>query len=94
MKENFNITKLPYGIKLVDLIISGAKTDELFVKLPVEYFNKWKNYPVLGFNEEDSNSETTSNAKFFNLKMLPIESSNLNDFLHPYDTVLKTPFLR
>ena len=27
MKENFNITKLPYGIKLVDLIISGAKTD-------------------------------------------------------------------
>lgn len=93
MKENFNITKLPYGIKLVDLIISGAKTDELFVKLPVEYFNKWKNYPVLGFNEEDSNSETTSNAKFFNLKMLPIESSNLNDFLHPYDTVLKTPFL-
>lgn len=93
MKENFNITKLPYGIKLVDLIISGCNTDELFVKLPAEYFNKWKSYPVLGLNEDDSNSETTSNAKFFNLEMLPIKSSNLNDFLHPYDAVLKNSFL-
>lgn len=57
LENKFGIKKLPYNIKLIDLILDTDNTDELFVELPKEYFLGWDSYPCLGEEVKESSSD-------------------------------------
>jgi hypothetical protein len=46
-KKTLKLEKLPYNIKLRELILEGCLTSDLFVDLPAVYFLNWQRYPTL-----------------------------------------------
>lgn len=92
LKNNLGIVSLPYDLKLIDLILDGDNTDELFVELPSEYFISWVNYPFLGEGFNKGSNELINNSMYFNINIIDCELDDLSDFLHPYDLNLKELF--
>lgn len=93
LKNNFNIEKLPYDIKLLDLLLKSPSSYELYVQLPKELFQSWKNYPLLHaeFNELTEDLEV---ALYFDCHLLSIDSFELKDLIHPYDSKFKEVFVK
>ncbi|TIH19275.1 hypothetical protein D0S45_03585 [Marinifilum sp. JC120] len=86
--------KLPYGVKLVDLIACGALIPELFVQLPEQMFKAWVGYPVLGTTSDDLLCEASEAARLYEISISPFYSDGrLTEFCHPYDSSLKEEFV-
>lgn len=92
IEKKFGIKKLPYDIKLIDLILDGDNTDELFVELPKEYFLNWERYPCLGEQVKESSSDFVKNATYHDVYIISHDDSELLDFIHPYDSSLNELF--
>lgn len=90
LSEKLNIKKLPYNLKLLDLILEGCISPDLFVQLPITYFNSWTNYPVL----EPVNGSHDKDIAYYNLIIIPRDETQLSDFCHPYDAKLKKSFIK
>ncbi|WP_339890463.1 hypothetical protein [Neptuniibacter pectenicola] len=84
LEKKFGIKELPYDIKLIDLILNGDNTDELFVELPKEYFR--------GERVKESSSDFVKNAAFHDVYITSHDDSGLRDFIHPYETSLNKSF--
>ncbi|MGY6452809.1 hypothetical protein ACXIVA_23180 [Vibrio parahaemolyticus] len=87
IKKTFGINKLPYNIKLIDLIRANDKNYELFIDIPEEYFNEWESYPHLGGIESTEATKATG-ATYSDIHIISTEDEGLPDLLHPYDTIL------
>jgi len=85
LKDKFAIEKLPYDIKLSELILKGALTPELFVKLPASFFKKWSNFPEHPASWKGDETEEEAAAGYFDIHHFPPKILSLNDLLHPYD---------
>ncbi|EOX1786402.1 hypothetical protein ACPD1L_001392 [Vibrio cholerae] len=93
MEKSFGIKKLPYDIKLLDLVKTNESMYELFVELPVEYFNEWERYPILGYaNRHEDNK--IRNASYYDILIHSVQDEQLSDLIHPYDTTLRDTFLK
>ncbi|WP_166167703.1 hypothetical protein [Acinetobacter sp. SA01] len=92
LKTNFDLQKLPYDMKLLDLLVASPSSYELYVKLPEEFFKSWKNYPSLGDNFDDMNEDLNS-VFYFDLVLLSTDSFEIKDLVHPYDSNLKQSFV-
>lgn len=86
LEKSFGIKRLPYGIKLTDIIERNNNFCDLFVELPKECFE----LDEKGIKHKSSN---IYNASFYDLLILPMTGSSLIDMLHPYETTLKEPFV-
>jgi len=85
LKDNFGLEKLPYDLKLPKLIIAGALSPDLFVKLPNSYFKKWTNFPEHPADWQGNESKIEEAASKYNIHYYPSSELALNDLLHPYD---------
>ncbi|MGI2022263.1 hypothetical protein [Shewanella glacialipiscicola] len=92
LENKFGIKKLPYNIKLIDLILDTDNTDELFVELPKEYFLGWDSYPCLGEEVKESSSDFVKNSAYHNIYIISHNDSGFLDFLHPYESSLNESF--
>ena len=93
LSKMFGVNSLPYGLKLIDLVLLGCFSADLFVKLPKEYFLKWKNYPIVSAQFDDDMDEKDKYARFYNLHITVGDETKLNDFANPYDTSLRESFV-
>lgn len=93
LKTNFDLQKLPYDMKLLDLLVASPSSYELYVKLPEEFFKSWKNYPSLGDNF-DSLNEDLNSVFYFDWVLLSTDSFEIKDLVHPYDSNLKESFVQ
>lgn len=92
LKTNFDLQKLPYGMKLLDLLLASPSSYELHVKLPEEFFKSWKNYPSSGDNFDCMNEDLNS-VFYFDWDLLSTDSFEIKDLVHPYDSNLKQSFV-
>ena len=92
IEQNFGIKRLPYDIKLVDLILNGKNTDDLFVELPKDYFLDWSGYPALSERVKESSSDFIKNAVNHYIDIIPHDDLSFIDFIHPYDSNLNESF--
>ncbi len=95
LEKSLDIKRLPYNIRLIDLILEGYLDCDLFVRIPNEYFFKWKDYPFIGGDLDDNNDEIIKYASYYELSM-DFEYENefdLSQFGHPYDLSLKNDFV-
>lgn len=93
MGNTFGIKKLPYDIKLLDLIKKNESMYELFVELPVEYFNEWERYPILGYDNKNKDNKIR-NASNYDIRICSVPNEQLSDLIHPYDSTLRDTFLK
>lgn len=82
------LTKLPYDIKVIDLVISHCLDTDLFVELPKLFFENWKNFPII----ENHPSDDLKDVGFYNLVIISDNVSSLSELSHPYDEELKDRF--
>lgn len=87
--KKVGIEKLPLGITLSDLVLSGALAPSLYVVLPREYFDGWINFPEC---PRQSSSDDHTLARMYSCQPLPQQAKALNELLHPYDGELKATF--
>lgn len=92
LEEFLGIKKLPYNINLIDLVLEGLFTSDLFVKIPKEYFITWKNYPMLKADFGSELVEDINDAGLYNINIWVGDKTDLFDFSHPYDLSLKKRF--
>ncbi|MEG1313553.1 MAG: hypothetical protein RSD40_04485 [Bacilli bacterium] len=92
LKNNFDITKLPYNLKLLDLLIASSSSYELYVHLPLEIFESWENYPKLTGDIDIPDSDLKV-AFLYDFDFVGDESTEVKDLLHPYDLELKESFV-
>jgi hypothetical protein len=93
LKDNFAIEKLPYDIKLSELILNGALSPELLVKLPASYLKKWSNFPEHPAAWTGVKNAAEKAAGNYDIHLFSPKSLALTDLLHPYDcTPLKIDF--
>lgn len=92
LNSNFDLRKLPYNIKLLDLVIASPSCYELYVALPSEIFENWENYPYLTGGVNILNPELRV-AYSYDFEFVGEENPELKDLLHPYDTDLKESFV-
>lgn len=92
VEKNFGIKRLPYDIKLVDLILNGKNTDDLFVELPKDYFLDWSSYPTLSNRVKESSSDFVKNAVHHYIDIISHNDLSLLDFIHPYESSLNENF--
>lgn len=89
--KKIGMEKLPFGIRLSDLILCGALKPSLYVTLPRDHFDGWSNFPVFP-RQSDSNDENL--AGMYSCHLLPEMAKVPKDLLHPYDGELKETFRR
>ncbi|WP_157659246.1 hypothetical protein [Thauera butanivorans] len=87
--KKVGIEKLPFGIALSDLILCGALVPSLYVALPKEYFENWKNFPECP-RQSDCADETM--AEMYACQPMPQQAADLHELLHPYDGELQSSF--
>lgn len=92
LKTNFDLQKLPYDMKLLDLLLASPSSYELYVKLPEEFFKSWKNYPSSSDNFDCMNEDLNS-VFYFDWVLLSTDSFEIKDLVHPYDSNLKQSFV-
>lgn len=85
LKDNFGLEKLPYDLKLSKLLIAGALSPDLFVKLPISFFKKWTNFPECPASWQSDRSEIEENVGKYNIHYFPSDNFDFSNFLHPYD---------
>jgi hypothetical protein len=90
INKEIGLKKLPYNIQLVDLVLDGCLTSDLFVELPKEYFIGWKDYPIIGLgaNENDDN-ELIHSAGYCSIHFGNATYHEKEELIHPYDSVLQ-----
>lgn len=93
LKNNFDLRQLPYNIKLLDLIIASPSCYELYIDLPSEIFENWENYPCLTGGANMPNPELCV-AFSYDFEFAEVKSTEVQDFLHPYDLELKESFVQ
>lgn len=86
LKDFFGLEKLPYDLKLSKLIIAGALSPDLFVRLPNSFFKKWTNFPEHPADWQGNESNVEKAAHGYNIYYHPSDELALSDLLHPYDT--------
>lgn len=87
--KKVGINKFPFGITLSDLIQCGALVPSLYVALPKEYFENWKNFPECP-RQSDCADETM--AEMYACQPMPQRAADLHELLHPYDGELQSSF--
>lgn len=87
--KKVGIEKLPFGITLSDLILCGALAPSLYVALPKEYFDNWKNFPEC---PRQSDCAEGTMAEMYACQPMPQQATELHEPLHPYDGELKSSF--
>ncbi|HCG7756426.1 hypothetical protein ACSTIV_20470 [Vibrio parahaemolyticus] len=92
LKKTFGINKLPYNIKIIDLIRDDSSKYELFVELPEEYFNEWESYPELGVIKSTEATKATG-AIYSYIDIISTEDEGLPDLLHPYESIFLDEFV-
>lgn len=92
LKTNFDLQKLPYDMKLLDLLLASPSSYELYVKLPEEFFKSWNNYPSSSDNFDCMNEDLNS-VFYFDWVLLSTDSFEIKDLVHPYDSNLKQSFV-
>lgn len=85
LKDSFALEKLPYDLKISNLIIAGALSPDLFVRLPNSYFKKWINFPEHPADWQGNESKIEEAASKYNIYYFPSRELALSDLLHPYD---------
>ncbi len=80
--KKIGIEKLPFGITLSDLILCGALVPSLYVVLPKEYFESWKNFPEC---PPQTDYDEVGQVGMYACQPMPQQATNLHDLLHPYD---------
>lgn len=93
LKTNFDLQKLPYDMKLLDLLIASPSSYELYVRLPEEFFKSWKGYPSLNDDNFDELNEDLNSVFYYDWVLLNIDSFEIKDLIHPYDSNLKQSFV-
>ncbi len=92
LEKSLDIKRLPYGLRLIDLILEGYLDCDLFVRLPNEFFFKWKNYPFTG-GLDNNKDEIIKYASYYDLSMNFENEIDISEFGHPYDLSLKKDFV-
>lgn len=92
MRDKFKIEKIPYNITVRELISEGALKPALFVELPEEAFESWKNFPTCPSSLIEGMSEQAQLAHFYNIHIFTKSTDLLEDISHPYDSELKSAF--
>jgi hypothetical protein len=92
LKNELHLTKLPYDLKLIDLIIDKCFSTELFVELPPTYFTNWKNYPFSGSDSSSFIDKSILDAGFYDLHIQMKNEKLLSELSHPYDEQLNKRF--
>jgi len=87
--KTVGIDKFPYGITLSELIQCGALAPSLYVELPKEYFDSWKNFAEC---PRQSDTEDKDFAGMYACEPNPHHARELHQLLHPYDGVLGEGF--
>lgn len=85
LKDNFAVEKLPYDIKIQQLIVAKAFPPDLFVQLPASFFKKWSNFPECPASWKGEENEEEKAASKYNIYCHHLGKLDLNDLLHPYD---------
>lgn len=91
INNNFGIKRLPYNLKLIDLISNDVSAYELCVNLPDKYFLDWENYPTI--RGKQCVDPQVKNAAYYDVLIRNFQDESLTDFIHPYDTSLKEIFV-
>lgn len=95
LKDYFGLERLPYDLKLSKLIMAGALSPDLFVRLPNSYFKKWINFPEYPADWQGNESNVEKAAHKYNIYYHPSDDLALSDLLHPYDAEpLKNEFVQ
>lgn len=81
----------PSKITIFDLVFSEIFKPSLYVELPKSYFDSWDNFPLLSANFINSHD---SDVGWYNMHILPSETNDLHEYLHPYDWQLKETFVK
>lgn len=92
IKSTFGINRLPYNIKLIDLINSDESKYDLYVELPEDYFNEWCNYPYSGV-VNNTEAKKSTGAMYYDIEVVSTQHETLKDLLHPYETSLVEDFV-
>lgn len=87
--KKVGIHNFPFAITLSDLIRCGALVPSLYVALPKEYFENWKNFPEYP-RQSDCADDTM--AEMYTFQPIPQQAADLHELLHPYDGELKSSF--
>lgn len=94
LKNKLGIQRLPYSLSLVDLLTKAAIIPDLFVKLPAEYFEVWRNFPERPAQYTMNREGRVEAAECHSLYIVPTGTFSMEDLLHPYDRdVVKTKFI-
>lgn len=92
LQKNFDIIRLPYNLKLLELLIISPSSYDLYVHLPLEVFESWGNYPTLTSSIDMPDSDLKV-AFSYDFEFVGDENTELKDLLHPYDLELKESFV-
>ena len=87
--KKFGIEKLPFGITLSELVLCDALVPSLYVALPKEYFDTWKNFPEC---PRQSDFDDGGMVGMYACQPMPQLATFLHDLLHPYDGELRSSF--
>ncbi|PKH86933.1 hypothetical protein CXF79_09385 [Colwellia sp. Bg11-28] len=84
--------KLPYDIKIIDLICEDCIDVDLFVELPKSYFESWDNFPNTGRQSNQCEKNDIGDAGYYNLIIRLDDETSLSELSHPYDAQLNESF--
>ena len=92
LSKELHLKKLPYDIKVIDLIIESCIDVDLFVELPKLYFENWHNFPVTGHHAGKGVTNDFGDAGYYNLIISPDDEASLSELSHPYDGQMNESF--
>lgn len=93
LSKYFGINKLPYDLKISDLVVDGLISPSAVVRLPNEFFIAWTGYPELGGGLHSSASADARLATKYDIDIGISAPKSLADLGHPYDFELKKIFI-
>ena len=76
IEKSLSVNKLPYGISLIDFVLDGSFSPDLFVTLPKEYFLKWENYPLIQAKFSGELDEDLKDVGLYNIYIIPSMLTN------------------
>jgi hypothetical protein len=92
LKDELHLKKLPYDIKVIDLIFESCIDVDLFVELPKSYFENWDNFPVTGHHPNKDVKSDFGDAGYYNLIIRPDNETSMSELSHPYDGQMHESF--
>lgn len=88
--KDLGINAFPFSICPADLIYHQVLQPSLYVEFPQEHFEQWERFPKLGSRGVIPHLDVSLEPRYFPLRHI----TDINDFLHPYDTDLKDTFAK